>query len=73
MNFNVKKAQLELEESGITHPIDLIADRLVYFEEIELHGRYPDAHDMWTVLMNAKINKQGELDSYFGIQDNRLL
>ena len=70
--FDVRKAQLELEEGGIAHPIDLISDRLVYYEEIELHGRYPDAHDMWSALMNAKGSKQEELDSYFGIQDNRI-
>ena len=70
--FDVKKARLKLEENGVVHPIDLIADRLVYFEKIELHGRYPKASDMWTVLMKAKVERQQELDSYFGIQGDRL-
>jgi len=70
--FDVKKSQLELEEDGISHPIDLIADRLVYCETLEFNGLYPNNEDIWSALMNAKTEKQNELNNYFGILGNRL-
>jgi hypothetical protein len=70
-DFSIKKAELQLEEDGVVHhPLDLVADRLQYYEEVTMHGRYPSATDMWSLLMNARHSKEGELKSYFGAIDN---
>lgn len=66
--FDVKKAKLLLEndETQITHLVDLVADRLFYSKQIEVEGRYPPTFEMWTALDDARIEKQGELENYFG-------
>jgi hypothetical protein len=68
--FNVKKAAVSLEENGITHPIDLVADRLFYLKKIKMNGRYPLAAEMWTALREARDKKEQELENYFGALEN---
>jgi hypothetical protein len=66
--FDVKKCKLLLEndETLITHPVDLVSDRLFYNKQIEVEGRYPPAFEMWAALDEARTEKQGELANYFG-------
>jgi len=68
--FNLKKADILLEENGITHPLDLVTDRLFYFTEIEMIGRYPLAADMWAALRESRDEKEQELQNYFGVLGN---
>jgi len=68
--FNLKKADIQLEENGITHPLDLVTDRLSYYTDIEMLGRYPLAQDMWGSLMEAREEKEQELQNYFGVLGN---
>ena len=65
--FNLKKADILLEENGITHPLDLVADRLFYFTDIEMIGRYPLQDDMWAALREARDEKEQEIQNYFGV------
>jgi len=65
--FNIKKADVLLEENGLTHPIDLVADRLFYFTDIEMIGRYPLSTDMWAALRESRDDKEQELQNYFGV------
>ncbi|UYI50027.1 hypothetical protein OFO16_18700 [Vibrio natriegens] len=66
--FDVKKCKLLLEndETLITHPVDLVADRLFYVKTIEVEGRYPPAFEMWLALDEARSEKENELANYFG-------
>lgn len=66
--FDVKKAKLLLENDDtlITHPVDLVSDRLFYNKQVEVEGRYPPTFEMWTALDEARAEKQSELENYFG-------
>lgn len=64
---HLKKANLELEDrGGVTHPVDLVTDRLTYTKPIEVVGRYPLPSDMWEAINEARLEKETELDNYFG-------
>lgn len=72
--FDVKKADIQLEENGIAHPLDLIADRLTHFTEIEMQGKYPDESQVWYALKESRRVKEAELQNYFGsLENGRLL
>lgn len=64
--FNLKKADILLEENGVSHPLDLVADRLFYFTDIEMTGRYPVSADMWAALRESRDGKEQEIQNYFG-------
>jgi len=72
--FEVEKLKIETQdvETGIQHPIDLVADKLVYYTNVELVGRYPSADSMWDALTQAKDSKNDELSTYFGLPDQRV-
>jgi hypothetical protein len=72
--FEVDKLQLETQdiETGVQHPIDLIADKLVYHCDVELGGRYPHTASIWEALTQAKDSKDDELAAYFGLADQRV-
>jgi hypothetical protein len=69
-HFNVKKADILFEENGIAHPLDLIADRLTHYVEIEMHGKYPDESEIWYALMESRKIKETEIQNYFGSLEN---
>ncbi len=66
--FDVKKCKLLLEndETLVTHPVDLVADRLFYTKNIEVEGRYPPTIEMWAALDESRTEKENELANYFG-------
>lgn len=66
--FDVEKCQILLEEedSLVTHPVDLVADRLVFTKRIESEGRYPPSFEIWSSLTEARTEKERELVNYFG-------
>ncbi|MCE0292441.1 hypothetical protein LVU62_06430 [Klebsiella variicola subsp. variicola] len=72
--FEVEKLKLETQdiETGIQHPIDLVADKLVYYTDVELGGRYPLAASIWDALTQAKDSKNDELAAYFGVGGQRV-
>lgn len=72
--FDVKRCKLLLEnqETFVTHPVDLVADRLFYSESLHVSGRYPSNIAMWEALENAKDTKEEDLIAYFGTIENRL-
>jgi hypothetical protein len=56
---DVKRARAVIEdEDGMTHPIDLIADRIVETAEVQMNGRYPDPRSVLHALDEAR-HKQG--------------
>ena len=69
-NYNLKKAKILLEENGIMEPIDLVADRLFYYTDIYMNGKYPLPDNMWTALRESRENKETELQNYFGTIGN---
>ncbi len=68
--FNLKKADVLLEEGGLAHPLDLVADRLSHSTLIEMVGKYPLASDMWAALRESREEKEQELQNYFGVLGN---
>lgn len=64
--FHLNRAKLSLEENGITHPLDLVTDRLSHNVTVQLSGRYPLAADMWKAIMDSRKTKEAELTAYFG-------
>lgn len=66
--FDVRKCKILLEDQDnlITHPIDLVADRLFFNKEVNVERRYPHAFEMWQALSEARAEKSNELISYFG-------
>lgn len=74
--LDVKKCKIELEDEDtlVSHPIDLIADRLSFKKSIQTNGRYPPQNEIWQALVEAKSSLQDELDQYFGMDgSNRLI
>ncbi|KEI70320.1 DUF6731 family protein [Endozoicomonas elysicola] len=71
--FDVKKADLVLEDGGISHPLDLVTDRLVFDKDITISGRYPSSSDMWSAIWEARSEKEVEVSSYFGTLDQERL
>jgi len=73
--FDVKKCKLLLEnqDTKITHPIDLVADRLFFDKTISVEGRYPPSFEMWEALTEAREEKNPELVSYFGNMEQQRL
>lgn len=71
--FEIKKADLLLEENGVAHPLDLVADRLMTHGEVEMLGRYPSPSGMWGAILEAREEKNAELVSYFGEINNTRL
>lgn len=66
--FDVKKCKLLLEDvdTMVTHPVDLVADRLLFDKSINVEGRYPPTVEMWEALDEARAEKENELINYFG-------
>ena len=69
--FDVRKCKLllENEENQMTHPVDLVADRLFFNKEVNVDGRYPPAFEMWRALSEARVDREDELINYFGDLD----
>ncbi|WP_421848365.1 DUF6731 family protein [Marinomonas sp.] len=65
--FDLQSANLMLEEGDVSHPLDLIADRLAHDVDIELDGRYPSPNSMWNAIMESRREKEAELANYFGV------
>jgi hypothetical protein len=73
--FDVKKCKLLLEndDTNISHPVDLVADRLYFSKQIDVTGRYPPVNEMWSALAEARDENEGELANYFGNIQQRLV
>ncbi|TNC80688.1 MAG: hypothetical protein C9356_12370 [Oleiphilus sp.] len=67
-NFDVRKCKLllEHEDSHITHPVDLVLDRLIFQKDIAIETRYPPLFEIWEALTEARTEKEEELRRYFG-------
>lgn len=66
--FDVQKCKILLEnqDNFVTHPVDLVADRLFYQKDIDVEGRYPPTFEMWEALAEARAERENELITYFG-------
>lgn len=69
-NVDVTKAKFMVEEDGVSHPIDLIADRLLSRQDVTMNGRYPNSSEMYQALRRAKDDHRDALHEYFGDPDH---
>jgi len=59
-------ARVNVNEDGIEHPIDLIADRLLAFAEIEHDGRYPPQQAIFNAFDAARREEQEAIHACLG-------
>lgn len=52
-NLDVSLAKVKLESDGVDHCVDLIADRLLDYREVELNGKYPNSQEMFNALRES--------------------
>lgn len=69
-NTEVTKARFVVEEDGVQHPIDLIADRLLSQQAVRMNGHYPIPDEMYRALRRARDEHRAALHEYFGDPDN---
>lgn len=65
-------AKLRVEEDGIVHPIDLIADRLLSQKDVEMDERYPVPESIYAALRQARNDERETLQEIFGAQGHAL-
>lgn len=66
-NTSVRTAKIDVEDvDGITHPIDLIADRVKDEITVKMVGRYPDAEQVFRELTKSKHANEGLIRSILG-------
>lgn len=64
---HAKVAKISL--SGLEHPIDLLADRILVIRSVKMNGRYPLETDIYSALLAARDEVSKDLDIYFGSID----
>lgn len=60
-------------EDGIEHPIDLIADRVFSYQQVETDAHFPPNLTMYGIINTAKDDCQEDIDGYFGAMEDALL
>lgn len=65
-NIDVRVAKVNVDEGGVEHAIDLIADRIKARVEVEMNGRYPVPDRMFAALQEAANDNAGVLREIFG-------
>ena len=70
--FDVEKCNimLEDEDTGMVHPVDLVADRIISRKQVESPGNTARSYDIFDSMEEAKDEEQPRLDEYFGRGDN---
>lgn len=68
MDHDATVARTNVIEDGVEHPIDLIADRLLFYTEIEHDGRYPAEAEMFAAFDAARDHEREVLDAVLGTQ-----
>lgn len=70
--FDVEKCNimLEDEDTGISHPVDLVADRIVSRKQVDSPGSTVRNSDVFSSMEEAKDEEQPRLDEYFGRGDD---
>lgn len=71
-NLGASSARAVVYDDGIEHPIDLIADRVFSVQEIETNAKYPPAGTMYTAIDSALHECKGQLNEYFGSDEESI-
>lgn len=71
-SLGASSARAVVYDDGIEHPIDLIADRIFSVQEIETNAKYPPAGTMYTAIDSALHECKGQLNEYFGSDEESL-
>lgn len=73
--FDVSKCEAILEETdtGINHPIDLVADRVVADKRIEIEGRNASSFSIFSAMEEAKEERNDDLERYMGRDGQELI
>ena len=53
-------------DDGVEHPIDLIADRVVSYQDIETNALFPPSGTMYAAIDKAREECKGAINEYFG-------
>ncbi len=68
----VTVARLNVEEDDITHPIDLLMDRIFSKQPVEMKGRYPVPESINAALRKGREEQRQALQAYFGAKGREL-
>lgn len=69
-SLGASSARAVVYDDGFEHPIDLIADRIFSVQEIETNAKYPPAGTMYNAIDSALHECKGQLNEYFGSDEN---
>ncbi|ENO0459395.1 hypothetical protein ACAK56_003422, partial [Salmonella enterica] len=59
-------ARAQVFDNGIEHPIDLIADRIIAYKEVETGAKYPPANTMYKLIDSTRSEWEDEINGYLG-------
>lgn len=59
-----RSLKVNVEENGIEHPIDLIADRILSVQNVSMAGKYPMKESIYAALNSAF---EGERDTVYEV------
>ncbi|WP_248915843.1 DUF6731 family protein [Pseudomonas moorei] len=65
-------ARAVVYDDGLEHPIDLIADRVVSYQDIETNARFPPSATMYEAIDKAREECKGAINDYFGEMENAI-
>ncbi len=68
LSLGATKAKLDTDENGRIHPIDLIANRVTCTRSTRTNAHFPTSETMYKLADEARAEKKGEIDGYFGKQ-----
>lgn len=73
--FDVAKCEATLEDidTGVHHPIDLVADRIVAEKRIEVDGRNASSFSIFRAMEEAKDECNEDLEQYMGRDGQELI
>ncbi|MFP1683371.1 DUF6731 family protein [Alloalcanivorax sp. C16-1] len=66
MRIGVRTAKAKIEEGGFEEHIDLIADRVQSYQEVETDAKYPSRNAMHGLIVAARQECDGPIQQYFG-------
>lgn len=64
--------RFDVDDNGVRHPIDLIADRITSRQSVEMNGRYPVKEAMFAALRKGRDEEKRALNEYFGVAGHAL-
>lgn len=66
-----RTVHVKIEEDGIEHPIDLMADRITSVQSVTMVGKYPVRRSIYAALSSAFEEQRDAIYGVIGVPENR--